>query len=283
MQAPRPTPYALRSMWLPLLSTFIALFSLLLYVHTLPSSPLKQAVTALNADIHPTDGVIMNDPEATIPFAELYKGRAPVLGLNNGGLPLPNDVTRRLSETADQHEQVWWLPNWLPPEESAIAQTLLVSGFQARNDSFDWRRLGLFAFPANLVDQSIPIRATFGESIVLNQVAYPPVISPGTALPIELQWQTTVPVAEDYHVFIHLLAQDGQMLAQADGQPVHWTRPTTSWEPGETIIDRYGLWLPPEVKPGDYHLSIGLYRPADGQRLYLPDGKDSLQLKVTVL
>jgi hypothetical protein len=82
-QGPRPTLYVLRATWLPLLSTLITLLSLLLYAHSLPSSPVEQAVTVLNQNIRPTDAVIINDPDMTIPFAELYKGRAPVLGLHS--------------------------------------------------------------------------------------------------------------------------------------------------------------------------------------------------------
>jgi hypothetical protein len=236
----------------------------------------------LNENVQPTDTIITNDPDVAMPFAELYKGRAPVLGLNNGGLPLPDNVSRRLAETTSQHEQVWWLPNWLPAEESTIEQTLLATGFRARNDNFDGQRLALFAFPAHLAKQTISTNATFAETIILNKVAYPPTASPGTVLPIELQWQATTPVAEDYHVFIHLLAHDGQMITQSDGQPVYWTRPTSTWKTGESITDRYGLWLPPEIVAGDYQLSIGLYLAANGQRLTLSDGKDSLQLKVVI-
>ena len=65
---------------------------------------------AIAEDIGPGDAIITNDPEIAIPFAELYKGRAPVLGLNNGGFPLPNHISRRLAETTAQHRQVWWLP-----------------------------------------------------------------------------------------------------------------------------------------------------------------------------
>jgi len=252
---------------LPLLTTAIAVFSLLMVAHNLPDDSLRATVTALNNGVRPTDAVILNDPDITLDFAELYQGRAPVLGLNNGGFPLTEDVSRRLDETTTQHQQVWWLPNWLPPEESAIEQTLLATGFRARNDTFDQRRLELFAFPQNLYVTPLPATTIFGEIIMLYQIIYPDEVEPGTAIPIELQWQAVAPISDNYHVFVHLVTADGQIVAQADGQPVLWTRPTSTWHPGEIINDRYGLWLPSNTPAGDYHLLIGLYHPETGKRL----------------
>ncbi len=90
------------------------------------------------------------------------------------------------------------------------------------------------------------------------------------------------PVTQDYHVFIHLLDRQGQLVAQADGQPAHWTRPTSTWTVGELVVDRHGLWIPTGTAPGVYQLSLGLYRPEDGQRLPLADGQDSIKLEVRV-
>ena len=275
----RLTHHSLNSTLLPILSTLLALILLLTYTHALPAKPLPQTIAALNKAVRPSDVIITNNPEIAEPFAELYKGSAPVLGLNNGGFPLPEDVTRRLTEIMAEHQQVWWLP----PEESAIEQTLSTNGFRARNDNFDGQRLALFAFPPNLADQAIQINTTFEKSITLEKIVYPQTTTPGVAFPIELHWQATAPVNENYHVFIHLLTDAGQIVAQADGQPVLWARPTSTWAIGETIVDRYGLWIPPETTPGIYKLSIGLYHPLDGQRLRLSNGQDLVKCKVIVL
>ncbi len=265
---------------LSLLSTLLALFFLLVHTHSLSPEPLQEAVTALNEAVRPADAVITNDPEMAMPFAERYKGRAPVLGLNNGGFPLPDQVNRRLAEITAQHPQVWWLPNWLPPEESAIEQTLLSTGFRARHENFGTQRLALFAFPPNL--SSRVTNVTFAGLITLIQVAYPPRSASGGAFPVELQWQGLAPIGQDYHVFIHLVADDGQIVAQADGQPVLWLRPTSTWTAGETIIDRHGLWIPAQVRPGPYQLSLGLYTPASGQRLSRSDGEDAVKFTITI-
>lgn len=273
-------PPGLRFALLPVVVTLAAAGGLLAHAHGLPPPSLRQAVAALNRGVRPTDAVILNYPEATLDVLELYKGRAPVLGLNNGGFPLPDAVTRRLDQILAAHSQVWWLPNWLPPSESAVEQILLARGFRARHQDFNGQRLALFAFPKTLATR--PLNQTFGRNITLIAAALPPRIEAGAALPVELRWQTASALATDYHVFIHLEDGEGQIIAQADGQPGQWTRPTTTWEVGQVIIDRHGLWLPPDIPPGPYILRVGLYQPATGERLHLPNGPDSAAVAVTV-
>jgi len=42
--------------------------------------------------------------------------------------------------------------------------------------------------------------------------------------------------------------------------------------------ETYTLRVKPETPPGFYEIEIGLYRPDTGERLRLPDGRDSLLL-----
>ena len=51
--------------------------------------------------------------------------------------------------------------------------------------------------------------------------------------------------------------------------------PTSTWKPNETVIDRYGVLIPPETPAGAYAVEIGLYR-FDGTRLAISSGGDSL-------
>jgi hypothetical protein len=265
---------------LPILTTLLAAALLLAHVHRLPPAALQQAVAALNAAVRPTDAIILNYPDATAPFAELYKGHAPVLGLNIGGSPPSADIQRRINDTLAGHPQVWWLPNWLPPQESAVEQSLLTAGFRARAEEYTGQRLSLFAVPGNL--PFTPAEAMFGNAIRLTGLAFPAATQAGAALPVELHWQAQGSIANNYHVFIHLVDAGGNKIAQADGQPALWSRPTATWAIGEEIIDRHGLWLPSDAPPGDYTLRVGLYRPTDGERLRLPTGADSAEFLIRI-
>lgn len=97
-------------------------------------------------------------------------------------------------------------------------------------------------------------------------------------LTLTLGWQALAETATAYRVFVHLLAPDGHIAAQADGEPAGWQYPTTAWLPGAFILDNHVLTLPPELPPGDYQLIVGLYDPLDGRRLTQPDGRDFVAL-----
>jgi hypothetical protein len=102
-------------------------------------------------------------------------------------------------------------------------------------------------------------------------------VAAGETLNLELVWQAVTELSESYRVFVHVLGADGRIVAQADGLPANWTRPTTGWLPGEFIRDAHSLTLPAELPPGEYALVTGLYLP-NGSRLQQPNGQDHILL-----
>jgi hypothetical protein len=85
-------------------------------------------------------------------------------------------------------------------------------------------------------------------------------------LTLTLYWQADAPPEANYHVFVHLVeALDAPPVAQTDGVPVDWQRPTTSWRAGEVIADTYTISLD-GVAPGGYTLIVGMYDPESGGR-----------------
>ena len=90
-------------------------------------------------------------------------------------------------------------------------------------------------------------------------------------LPVSLLWQANAEMLTSYRVFIHLVDGSGQILAQTDGEPASWSRPTTGWIPGEYILDVHTLNLPLEL-PTATSLRLGLYDPSTNQRLQTEAG-----------
>jgi hypothetical protein len=86
-------------------------------------------------------------------------------------------------------------------------------------------------------------------------------------LSISLVWQANVEMTTSYRVFVHVVDERGQIVAQADGEPVNWTRPTTGWAIGEYIVDEYQLSLPIELTKETLLLRVGLYNAETGERL----------------
>ena len=93
-----------------------------------------------------------------------------------------------------------------------------------------------------------------------------------------LVWRAEAEMETSYRVFLHLVGPDGKLVAQSDGEPANWTRPTTGWLPGEVVLDERVLYVPADAPPGEYVLRCGLYDLATGERLTTADGDDALHL-----
>ncbi|NJN99932.1 MAG: hypothetical protein HC875_40415 [Anaerolineales bacterium] len=101
-------------------------------------------------------------------------------------------------------------------------------------------------------------------------------VSP-TQLDFKLAWQSNQPPAADYTVFAQLLDRENNLAASFDRPPLHGAYPTSTWWPGQTIIDPRSIPLQ-GASPGEYRLIVGLYDPATGQRLLTPSGADFVEL-----
>jgi len=230
----------------------------------------------LDAHSQPGDAIIFNIPEDTPVLQNHYKGHLPVYGLMETSAPVTPSTAGLLDKLAAQHPGLWLIPS---PQlsENGPEQHLRKRGYQADDESFDELRLILYAFPSNPLTRHT-VGAIFGHAIVLEDYALDESAQAGHVLHLDLYWQASTPVAEDYQVFVHLLSEDGQRWAQKDGPPLLGTRPTSSWQPGERLTDRRGLLLPSDMPPGSYHLRVGLYRLSDGSRLLTAEGADGLDL-----
>ncbi|MDW8327067.1 MAG: DUF2142 domain-containing protein [Anaerolineales bacterium] len=126
-----------------------------------------------------------------------------------------------------------------------------------------------------------PVEAEFVEPIRLRAFELEPLRAGQTAA-VTLYWEATGAPSADYTVFVHLLAADDNLAAQADAPPgsdAHAGRyPTSWWAAGEIIRDVHPLPLPTGLPPGDYRLRVGLYVPETGERVLLVSGADAVEL-----
>ncbi|MCB0224079.1 MAG: hypothetical protein KDI02_10345, partial [Anaerolineae bacterium] len=68
-------------------------------------------------------------------------------------------------------------------------------------------------------------------------------------------------------VFTQLLGPDFQLHGQLDHQPIDNLWPTTRWQPGERLADRYDIPIDPNAPPGSYQILVGMYNGQTGERL----------------
>ena len=105
----------------------------------------------------------------------------------------------------------------------------------------------------------------------------------GTQLRLTLYWQADERPQDSYLVFVHVGLADTSPVAQTDGVPGEWLRPTNTWRPREIVADVHEISLD-DVEPGQYGIYIGLYDGSTGQRLTTvvdgvatPDGRVLLE------
>ncbi len=89
--------------------------------------------------------------------------------------------------------------------------------------------------------------------------------SPGEQVSVKTYWRALKPLTADYSIYVHLFGREGpegepQRLAQLDTYPGNGTYPTSLWQPGEIVVDRYTLSVSPAaITPTLARLEIGPY------------------------
>lgn len=115
-----------------------------------------------------------------------------------------------------------------------------------------------------------PLAARFGEGLSLRGVT---IAQEPARLVLTPAWDVRAPVPGDYTAFVHLLDAQGRRLAQVAVAPGGGEAPATgAWQPGQQIAVPLPLDLPPDLPPGAYTLTLGLFDESSGARLPLTEG-----------
>jgi hypothetical protein len=108
-------------------------------------------------------------------------------------------------------------------------------------------------------------------------------ISAGQPLTVTLHWEARQAPSRDYQVFVHVLGEAAEPIAQGDGPPLTGDYPTSMWEPGETIADPHRVMLPPDAGAGEYRILVGMYHLETMERVAHADsGGTSVEIPLTV-
>jgi hypothetical protein len=216
---------------------------------------------------HRNDAVILNAPNQWEVFTYYYPDQdvypAPYR-------PRPGKAEEFLSPLIRQYQRLFVL-YWGDAESDPqrLIETQLADwAYKANDHWYGLVRLAIYGVGPLPEEPSVILDARFGEAVRLNGYALAgESFAPSDILPVTLFWQTQSPIPERYKVTVQLLDGAGQLVAQHDTEPGDSIRPTTIWEPGQELIDRYGVSLSPDLPPGRYTLIIGLYHVATGERL----------------
>jgi hypothetical protein len=92
-------------------------------------------------------------------------------------------------------------------------------------------------------------------------------VTAGGRLEVALEWQALQSMAKDYTVFVHLVGDAPEPVAQGDSPPQGGALPTSHWVPGEYVLDVHPVGIPAETPPGSYRVLVGMYTHGTWARL----------------
>jgi 4-amino-4-deoxy-L-arabinose transferase-like glycosyltransferase len=229
-----------------------------------------EMIALIGQRAQPGDVLLLDGPEQAILFHIYHPAGLDYSFVSPDTVDTDAATARDLPGLVAGHSRAWLVlfgaPATYDPAHRAEAW-LAGNGYKAFYQSYQGSYVTLYVLgSAQPPLQPVDLQFTGGPH--LTGFAYAsPVLHAGDTLLVTLQWRATAPMTIDYTVFTHLWDATGQLVAQLDSQPASGTRPTSSWAPGEVVIDRRALLVPADVPPGDYSLQIGVYDLATSQRL----------------
>jgi len=222
------------------------------------------------------DAVLLNAPNQWEIFTYYYKGNSPVYPLPRSR-PLDEAQTvDELTDIAAEHDRIFavlWAVDESDPGRF-VEGWLAKRAYKALDTWYGGVRLAIYAVPTAPPEEiQNPLDAKLGDEIGLsgyNLLTHE--VEAGDILPLTLFWQALTQPQERYKVFVHVLDEAGHIVGQWDGEPGDGMNITTSWQPGETVADNYGVPVRPGTPPGEHRIEVGMYSAVSGQRLAIGEG-----------
>jgi hypothetical protein len=90
-----------------------------------------------------------------------------------------------------------------------------------------------------------------------------------SGLQVSFLWQVNEPPPDDVTIFVHILDANGQLIAQADGDPLAGSYPFSQWPKDSTVRDVRSI----DAKGSGLSVQAGVYNRASGERLKATSGE----------
>jgi hypothetical protein len=222
----------------------------LIYFYLPEEGKYRLRLTAFRNDSHPADLQVFVNEQLTGEFAvEGWQFLVtPVQELEKG-----LNVVR------------FHLPEYSASNQESEDQT------QVRNMLFQEVDILLVALPSKWSPNALDIEqhweANLGDRVRLLGYNIESSLRPGDNLQLTLFWRALSKMDRDYTAFTHLVDGEGRIWGQQDNPPVDGFYPTSQWEEGDIVRDRYNLVISPDAPPGEYWIEVGMYLPDTGERL----------------
>jgi hypothetical protein len=259
-----------------------------LYIDPALARPDVRSVAAyIAAHNDPSDAIILLGGHQAPAFNHYYHGPAQVIPLPPDLLPAaqsPLDA-RALSQLADiaqAHPRLWLVlwQNEISDPTNVIMDALLAQAPRL-NVGQNFHGMGLMLFDVHAAQfnaqPQFSLEVTFSQPLRL--VGYnmnTADLKLGGRLTIGLYLQAEGSIQGNYQIFVHLIDSSGTLVAQADRIAGADSYPTSLWQPGNLILNRFEIEIPNGLAAGEYQVVVGLYDSSG--RLKLSDGRDRIDL-----
>jgi mannosyltransferase len=220
----------------------------------------------------PSDAVILNAPGQREIFGYYYQGDLPIYPLPQQRPLDPGQTRRDLEAIVSQHAKIFavlWATDESDPGRF-VEGWLDERTYKALDTWYGNVRLAIYAMPqaGPATEIAHPLSASLDDKVMLLGYSFPSKeVHAGDILQLTLFWQALTSLDKRYVVFIHVLDADGHIVGQRDTEPGGGAMLTTTWQPGQTIADNYGVLISHGTPPGEYRVQVGMYALDSGTRL----------------
>ncbi|HZY44131.1 MAG TPA: glycosyltransferase family 39 protein [Anaerolineae bacterium] len=248
---------------------------------------IRSVVAYIQAHEQPADAIMLISGYQAPAFDHYYRGSNDMIPLPPDLLPAPQSPidARSIATLADMaatYPRIWLVlwQNAISDPMDIIKDQLVERGRQLEvSQNFNGLGLQLFDVRAAKFASQPEITVAYAFVQPVKLVGYymnTTRVLVGTSFSIGLYFSTDGSIQGNYQVFTHLVDNEGSIVAQLDHIAGADSYPTSLWQTGSLILNRFEIAVPNNSPPGKYALQIGLYDSTG--RLKLIDGSDHVDL-----
>jgi len=253
-----------------------------------PRPDFRGVAQYIETHSRPDDAIVVIGGYAAHTLDYYYDGPAYMFGLpfETRVLDTQRPLDLRALATLEQQtatSQRLWLVLWQDrlADPTALVLSLLVEACHRLPVDAQFTNVGVVLFDLTtchpldrLAVAPRPLVVDFAEPI---QMTGYNLIKTGEMWEINVWWESSGSLTDNYQVFVHLVDAMGELVAQHDHIAGADAYPTSQWAPGTALRDRFFLNVPGGVCD-QYTLRVGLY--TDQGRLPLRDGGDMVVIEL---
>ncbi len=243
------------------------------YVWIYPNTSYVEPLSYIESRANPEEDLILLDFPSVI--AKYYEGELPLYILD--GDREEAQIVDELKEITAGRKRIWYIiyPQAPGDRKGLIHYQIRTHAYKVEERSFPDIEVALYRLTDphsfQVASADSPLSVNFEGKFLLMGYGFDDYQAQwGRDLGIALRWQALQKSEQNYAAFLHLVDGQGHIWGQGDRWLMNDSLlPTSGWEAGEIVLNRYNLSLLKGTPPGRYRLKVGVYDSQSGQRLQI--------------